>query len=50
MYIDVQSFVLSQREWGQWAVYYTSPQSFFNNAFLFVGSQSLGTLLNFVIG
>ena len=36
-----------QRARGQWAVYYTSPQSFFYNVFLFVDSTTLGTLVNF---
>ena len=31
----------------QWAVYYTSPQSFCNNVFLFFVLTSLGILLNF---
>ena len=35
------------RERGQWAVYYTSPQSFINNVFLFVGLTTLRTLVNF---
>ena len=39
--------VYMQREKGQWAVYYTSPQSFFNNVFLFVSLKTLGNLVNF---
>ena len=33
----------SERKRGQWAVYYTSPQNFHSNVFLFVGLTTLGT-------
>ena len=36
-----------QRESGQWAVYYISPQGFFLITFLYVGVTTLGTLMNF---
>ncbi len=36
-----------QRERGQWDVYYTSPQKFDINVFLFVGLTTMGTLVNF---
>ena len=36
-----------QIERGQWAVYFTSPQKFYNNVFLFVGVTNLWTLMNF---
>ncbi len=32
---------------GHWAIKYTSPQSFYNNIFIFVGLTTLGFLLNF---
>ena len=30
---------------GQWAVYYTSHQKFYNNIFLFVGLTTLDTFI-----
>ena len=33
---------------GHWGVYYTSPQSFNNNVFLFVGLTTLGTYIEFI--
>ena len=30
----MQQLSVNHREWGQWAVYYTSPQSFFLLAFI----------------
>ena len=39
--------VLLQGGRGHWDVYFTSPQSFFNNVFLFVSSTTLGTFIEF---
>ena len=44
VHLDDQS---GQRGRGQWAVYYTSPQNFYNNVFLFNGLITLGTFIEF---
>ena len=43
--IPVSLFFLGGR--GHWAVYYTSPQSFYSYFFLSVGSTTLGICMNF---
>ena len=39
--------LLKKKGRGQWAVYYTSPKSCYNNVFLFFGLTTLGTFIKF---
>ena len=47
LFIYVHCTFHAEREGGQWAVFCTSPQSFIDKVFLFVGLTTLGTLVNF---
>ena len=46
VYSEMLLVTIDERDRGQWAIYYTSPQSFIISV-QFIGLTTLGTLVNF---